>query len=151
MAIKLKLAELVELFGESAGNTELPESVRRLAARLTVLTGHVTRIEMGLVAKQRALEAQIAELAQLTAVIAEQRKPAATPAPEAAPESAGEGPSLEDEEAAAQEMAETVLRETEAEARALAEGKAKPEAAIVPMRPNNNKKPPSEPSTGEAS
>ena len=117
--IKKSLKELTELFARSASNEQLDNPVRQLAARLTVLTAHVERVE----AKVDALDHKLAELVELVTIIVTKQKTAGTQVKTPATEQTVS----EDDEAKA--MAEKVMRDTAAEVAA---------AAVTPLRPPRN-------------
>ncbi len=158
MEIKLTLKQLLVGFAASAGDEENPLGIRKLAARLTVLTAHSQRIEAQLAEEIKArqkLETHLAELTTLVAVLAQKGKaPDTTLATQGAPPTATENnePMSEDDEAAA--MAAKALAEAQREMEALNAaaaangGNIKP-APVTPLRPKAS--PPAAPAGGDAS
>ena len=62
--MKTTLKQLAELFKDYASSDENPPAIRQFAAQLAILTAHVGRIEFESKKAQKAVDAQIAELAQ---------------------------------------------------------------------------------------
>ena len=62
--MKTTLKQLAELFKDYASSDENPQSIRQFAAQLAILTAHVGRVEFESRKAQKAVDAQIAELAQ---------------------------------------------------------------------------------------
>jgi hypothetical protein len=137
--MKIDLQQLMQLFGQSAADEELPPAIRKFAAQLTVLTRHLGQEQhmRHLLAKHVAeLDKQLAEIG--THLI-DMKKGAPSPA-----QNAGDVPvpSLEeeasgaelDEEGEAKAMADQITRETEEEVAAANADAAAPSTAIVPIR-----------------
>jgi hypothetical protein len=118
MAISLK--QLTQLFAQSATNPKLSPAERQFAAQLTLLTGHVGRLN----AKLSGLDESVAEIAKLTLGASPAKPESAVQAPSEAAASADVDP----EEAATTDMIEKVQQETQAELEAL----TKP--AVTPIR-----------------
>lgn len=84
--IKITLARLIELFGKSV-NSDLPDSVRALAARLMTLTAHTLRIDQRTAAHNaqiKVLSEQISTLTDIVQALAQPGATSAAPAPAAA-------------------------------------------------------------------
>jgi len=143
MEIKTSLKKLLRLFAQAVNDEALPEVERSLAAKNMVLTAHVQRVEAKTDAHATRVDAQIAELAAHIAILKQGTAgtPFAGPPPtDGVPEDAPV-----DEETAAKEMAARVLRETEAEERALAA--ATPGGAgatVTPLRQPNGEATPTD-------
>jgi len=144
MDIKISLKQLTTLFVRSAADEELPNPVRQFAARLTVLTAHVERVEAKIDAKAKMLDGLVAELANL--VMAARQATAAAPSPNIAPP-ADDAPIAEDseedngQEDEGQAMADAVIRETEADMAAIADKAPpveKPSTSVTPLRKANS-------------
>jgi hypothetical protein len=130
-AIKINLSRLIELFGKSV-NSDLPEPVRALAARLMTLTAHVIRVDNN----TKALGEQIKTLTDVVHALMQSKEeqnaapqPAAQPATQPASQPVSAQPTAEQEEV--DEDFERMRAEAEAEV--AAEIAAAPEAQVTPL------------------
>lgn len=127
--IKTSLEQLTALFAQSASDEELPLPIRRFSAQLTVLTGHVRRVD----AAVKVLDGASAEVMKVLTAIVTQMKSApaqqAAPQTSAPPEANSGEEGGEDEESKAAEMVEQVLADAEREAAAT-------NAKVTPLRPS---------------
>ena len=136
-AIKITLSRLIELFGKSV-NSDLPEPVRALAARMMTLTAHVTRIEQKNDANVKALSSQISALTDIVQALAQQEAPAATAASAdgevaPAPSPTTEAPTEEASEGEESEAAFFARAQQEAEAEVAAINAAAPVAEVTQL------------------
>jgi len=136
--IKTSLKDLFALFMRSAENPDLDMPVRQLAARMTVLTAHMQRIEAKIdaaigfsKATDKKVDSGIAELVQHILLINQKigNVPATAPAEGQNGDNGAptDGPPGEE---TAEEMASRIMAETEAEAARLRQGQ--------PAAPNGN-------------
>jgi ribosomal protein L12E/L44/L45/RPP1/RPP2 len=147
--IKITLNRLIELFGKSV-NSDLPDPVRALAARLMTLTAHTMRIDQKIDVRVKALSEQIATLTDIVQALAQPQgaAPAATAEAPAATVQPAEAPAPTDatptKEASEEEEAEAAFfahaqREAEAEVAAINAAASEPEPAPVTVLPRGKK------------
>ena len=135
MEIKTSLKKLTALFAQAANDEALPIEMRSYAAKMIILSAHVQRIEAKIDKLAGVTDAQVAELASHVAMLKQGTAGAPPPAPVEGDE--GEAGAKAPEDETAEEMAERVLRETEAEARsaqAAALAKGGNGATVTPLR-----------------
>lgn len=136
MQIKTTLKQLIGFFAQSASELK-DESVRRLAARLTVLTAHVERVDQKIDSRFGELDAHIAEV---VAHLIEQRNsaPVATPSNPSAPPAVVEEtpPQMSEEDQEADDLVAKINAETQAE---LASLEKEAPVALVPRKVNGKK------------
>jgi hypothetical protein len=82
--IKITLNRLIELFGRSV-NSDLPEPVRALAARLMTLTAHVIRIEQAVITNVKNISTLTDQVSTLAEVVQTLANAATGGAPETQP------------------------------------------------------------------
>jgi hypothetical protein len=148
MEIKTSLKQLQTLFGRSAATEELDPAVRRLAARLTVLTAHVMRVEAKVDAEAAAREAFAKELKGVLATFAEtlgfklamqETYPVAEAPAETDTQAAPPAPGAVDEDPDKKILLEQLQREGEADKQSVL---ARKPAEVTPLhKPNNTSKP----------
>lgn len=139
-AIKIPLKQLIVLFGESAGNEQLDAPVREFAARLTVLTAHVERVEQLVLAEAKArqngdaaIDHNMVEMSAILGAIAGNKGPAQAPAETGAGTEEDQSVDVEPGD----EEAEAAALRAKAEADAKADMAAG--AALVSKVPNGKK------------